>query len=245
MPRIYKETVDLDPTQVRAFFEQRGANINVEHPLTSVLYQDSKPALAEARDAFEKQRVLPLLNLRGDSQVLDVGCGIGRWGDALVGRISRYHGIDFSAALVAAARERIQHTSFSFQQLAAENVRQETLDVPTGFSHVIMAGLLLYLNDDQLQATLKGVESCCAAGARIYLREPVGTSGRLTLKRFQSDELKTEYNAIYRTEEEIICYLLTYLKPSGHSLIVNAPLYPDYLNNRTETIQKIFILRLK
>jgi cyclopropane fatty-acyl-phospholipid synthase-like methyltransferase len=243
MARIYKERVDLDPAQVRTFFEQRGANIDGTHPLTSVLYQDSNPTLAEARDAFEKQLVLPLLNLRRDSAVLDVGCGIGRWADALVGRVARYHGIDFSAALVAAARERIHQPSFTFQELSAENIHQDMLHVPAGFSHVIIAGVLLYLNEDQLQAALDAVGICCAAGARIYLREPVATSERLTLKQFQSDELKAEYNAIYRTEDELLSQVLAHLQPRGFELAINAPLYPDHLNNRIETQQRIFVFQ--
>jgi cyclopropane fatty-acyl-phospholipid synthase-like methyltransferase len=243
MARIYRERVDLDPAQVRTFFEQRGANISDAHPLTSVLYQDSNPTLAEARDAFEKQRILPLLNLGRDSEVLDVGCGIGRWADALVGRVARYHGIDFSAALIAAARERIHQSSFTFQQLSAENVHRDMLDVPAGFSHVIIAGVLLYLNEDQLQAALDAVGTCCAASARIYLREPVATSERLTLKQFQSDELRAEYNAIYRTEGELLSQMLASLEPRGFALAVNAPLYPDHLNNRIETQQRIFIFR--
>jgi trans-aconitate 2-methyltransferase len=55
------------------------------------------------------QAVLDRLRLRGDETVLDAGCGSGRITQTLIERLPRGHaiGVDVSASMVAAARERL------------------------------------------------------------------------------------------------------------------------------------------
>jgi trans-aconitate 2-methyltransferase len=55
------------------------------------------------------REVLDRLELRGDETVLDAGCGSGRVTEALLDRVPRGHviGVDGSAEMVAAARERL------------------------------------------------------------------------------------------------------------------------------------------
>jgi trans-aconitate 2-methyltransferase len=55
------------------------------------------------------QAVLDRLELRGDETVLDAGCGSGRVTEALIARLPRGHaiGVDVSASMVTAARERL------------------------------------------------------------------------------------------------------------------------------------------
>ncbi len=60
-------------------------------------------------------------------------------------------------------------------------------------------GLMLYLNDGDALSALKQAGSVASARARILLREPVAIEERLTLKGFYSEELKHNYNAVYRS----------------------------------------------
>jgi SAM-dependent methyltransferase len=242
MARIYGKKVDLRPSAVHEFFERRGRSINAAHPLTSVLYQDNNPLLAEKRDAFEKQRVLPLLGLAGHNRVLDVGCGIGRWADALVGKAASYRGIDFSESLIAAAQERLREPGFEFQVLAAQELQLSKLNMPERFSNVLVCGVMMYLNDADVRQTLSAIATCCAESARIYVREPVALQERLTLDNFTSSELGSTYSAIYRTEDEILSLFDGCLGASGFRIVANDFLYPAELNNRSETAQRIFLL---
>ena len=86
------------------FFESRGRETRPEQPQTATMYQDGD--LAARRDAWEKQTVKPLLALRGDERVLDLGCGYGRWAQELKGQIGGYLGVDFSAEMIKHARTR-------------------------------------------------------------------------------------------------------------------------------------------
>jgi SAM-dependent methyltransferase len=241
MSRIYQEKISLEPDAVHAFFESRGEKLSVEHPLTSVLYQDNNPDLAKQRDAFEKNRIKPLLRLHDGARVLDIGCGIGRWADALADSVSTYHGVDFSASLIEAARSRNQHGSCSFEVLAAQDVHLDKLPSRQRVSHVLIAGVLLYLNDDDVLQTLHAAADSCEQNALIYIREPIAIDARLTLKDFPSTELGSQYSAIYRSLNELNSAFEQTLLSKGFELSLSEKLYPPDMNNRQETTQHIFI----
>lgn len=243
MSRISGKLVDLESTKVLEFFERRGESMSEAHPLTSVMYQDDNPRLAEMRDAFEKQRVVPLLNIGPVAELLDIGCGIGRWADAFVGRVARYHGVDFSQSLIRAAERRFSDPLFTFQVLAAQDVSPATLSVGTPFTHVLISGVLIYLNEADLAVALQSIVACCANGALIYVREPVAIEQRLTLQDHRSEALKSNYSAIYRSELELLEIFDRYLISRDFHITLNEQLYPDEMNNRSETTQRIFILR--
>lgn len=246
MTRIYDQKTSIKKDAVRGFFERRGENINTRHPLTSVLYQDNNPLLAEMRDAYEKEKVIPLLNVNAQASILDIGCGIGRWADALEGTdISHYHGVDFSTTLIEAAKQRHQNKKFTFQVLAAEDVEPSKLAHQGPFSHLIISGVLLYLNDVELAQALHSARRCAGPNALIYIREPIAVSRRLTLDQYNSVELSSDYSAIYRTDVELQTAFNETLITNGFQMIVNDYLYPEQLNNRAETVQKIFLFASK
>ena len=76
MARIYRKKATINQDKTLNFFESRGKHFNAECPLTSILYQDKNPDLAKERDIYEKKIAIPLLRLKKDDDILDVGCGI-------------------------------------------------------------------------------------------------------------------------------------------------------------------------
>lgn len=243
MSRIYGKKIDLDSAAVHDFFELRGKQIDLQHPLTSVLYQNHDPDLAVRRDEFEKTRMLPLLELDSDSVCIDIGCGIGRWADVIKTKVRHYHGVDFSASLIDAARAHHSDANCTFQVLAAQDAHRSNLSVKDPFSQCIVGGVFLYLNDDQLHQTLRAIVDICADKSLLYIREPIALNERLTLDAFESIELGSQYHAIYRCESEIVRLFEEYLIPKGFRLVHNDYLYEAALNNRSETVQKVFILK--
>lgn len=241
--RIVGTKVRINEEAVTRFFEDRAARYSDEHPVVSVLYQDANPALAESRDLHEKSVALPLLNLSPSDRVLDIGCGIGRWADALIGKVAKYHGTDLIDHLVTIAQERFKdQPGFSFQALRAQDVRAAQLTSPPPYDVVIVAGLFPYINDADCQSILANAAECCSESARMFIREPVGIEKRLTLDRIWSEDLKHEYSAIYRTADEFITFFDAALAPAGFVLTKQAPLLPPELTNRKETTQHYFVL---
>ncbi len=243
--RIYNEVVSIEYDATRQFFEERGRKAASVGMLNATMYQDQNPELAFARDNFEKKAVLDLILLQPFFKVLDIGCGAGRWGFFLADHIDRYLGIDFSAALInVAVAEKANCPSahkLSFQNISATEILNHPLLVPPPFHFFIISGLMTYLNDADCAALLSQISLLSARPSMVYVREPSAVDCRLTLNRYFSEELHTEYSAIYRTDAEYQKIFQTTLGNEGFVLQTAQNLFPENLCNRKETNQRIYI----
>lgn len=236
-------TDTLDYGLTRAFFDGRAARAGELHPLSVTMYQDSRPDLVAARDRAEVDAIVPLLPSGPEVAVLDVGCGAGRWGRHLAGAVGTYLGIDFSAGLVALAAEAVRPLyppgAAATQVLAATELAAERLVHPPPFDLVIVAGLFVYLNDDDVDQVVARIATLLAPGATVYVREPVSFGDRLVLRDHWSEELRSAYHAVYRPAAEYRHVLAHRL---GGTFVRDGELAPE-LRNRAETGQHAFVLR--
>jgi 2-polyprenyl-3-methyl-5-hydroxy-6-metoxy-1,4-benzoquinol methylase len=244
MSRVSGDKIGLDKDEVADFFEQRARKFNAEAPLTAILYQDQHPEIAEMRDALERERVTPLLELSGDDRVLDVGCGIGRWGAAIADRVGRYHGIDASPSLIELAKSYCPRGNVFFHAAGVDDLTDAWLTEHGPFDRVICSGILIYLDDSQVAGLLAALSRHLAPGAIVYVREPMGVQGRLTLASHWSDELQAHYSAIYRSPEEIVAALAAAFAAPDHIVGPATLLFAQAdLNNRAETQQHFCIVK--
>ena len=235
-PRIEKDSV-------AKFFRERARKAETVGSVRAVIYQDKHPDLAEKRDAAEKARLLPILQLHSDSRVLDMGCGTGRWTKDLAGNSAYYHGIDFSAELIDHAQASYpQNTNLRFSVAPAENYSLSGLGEQQPFDRILCCGVMIYLNDEDVISAYRCMTSVASQECRIVMREPVGILERLTIKEHFSDELEQSYNAIYRTQRELEDYMTDTLFASGFRIVSQGDVYEAELNNRTETIQRWIVL---
>jgi SAM-dependent methyltransferase len=221
--------------RIADFFAGRSQKRDARNPYVSVIYQDDQPDLAMRRDLEEKALILPRLDLRPDSAVLDVGCGVGRWADALEGLVARYLGVDFSPEMIALAQARHDGAVAEFRVLAAQDVSAQALG-ERAFDRAIVAGVFIYMDDEEIVRCLSGLREVLAPDSLIYLREPLAVEERLTLNGVWSEQLQQTYYAIYRTREELAALLTAGLGLEAPPAFT--PLYGDAgLNNRDETRQ--------
>lgn len=244
--RISGTPVALDYEKVRGFFTRRSAKLQELGPLQVTMYQNEE--LARRRDAHEKRTILPVLRVTRDSRVLDIGCGVGRWADELAPVASAYLGTDFCEAYVSAARQKLAAaglppSTHSCQQVAAQDISAEALIVPPPFDLVVVAGLLTFLNDDDVRRVLWTIRALTNQRGVIYVREPVGIACRLTLQDDFSVELGEHYNAVYRSVPEYEALFRECL--GSFETALARPLFPEDLCNRKETSQHVFVLKLQ
>lgn len=235
------DVISIEETSTKKFFADRASKYSAENPYAVTLYQDDNPELVSKRNAAEIEKLMPVIDLSEDSFILDIGCGIGRWADAIkktVRKISGYEGIDFSEELIKIASERNGDPRYHFQTGGVTDVGRIFRDKK--FNRIMMMGVSIYLNDEVLLDGLNQISAVCENESRIVFREPVGIEKRLSLKDFYSDELKTEYSAIYRTKEELMAFYKDTLIKDGFALADSGPMYEDKLNNRKETTQWFF-----
>lgn len=201
--RIYGARVDIEKTDIKAFYDRRASNHSAGY--TTVLLGDNKPDYAEKWDKTEKDKIMPYLNSDGKKIVLDIGCGIGRWAESLVSSAAMYVGIDFSEEMIKVANKRFfnyENTYFfndSFQGIFEnKNINQTKYDI------VIITGVSMYINDVELQDCYEQLYPLLSDDAIVYIEESVAVKERLTLNHIWSENLKDNYDAIYRTREEYL-----------------------------------------
>jgi len=241
--RITGNKIVIDSDQIKEFFRGRAEKYNPACAVVSMLYQDHDPSLAQQRDKVEKEVILPILRLKKTDRVLDIGCGIGRWAEVISPRVSFYHGVDMVEELINIARERTRDLkNVTFQIVSAEKVERDILP-SSEFDLIILAGVLHYMNDRDFEKTLKGIKSYSRINSRIMIRGPVAIDKRLSLDKFWSEELKSEYSAIYRTKKELLEAFEKFLPE--FDLKIGKTLFSPELNNRTETMPYVFLLERK
>ena len=242
--RVIGKRKDISYGSTLDFFNDRAERYTENNPYSVTMYQDSNPNLVETRNKKEVEKLLPLLKIDSKSRVLDVACGIGRWSDAIEEKIEEYCGIDFSSRLIELAKKRNQFGSNrDFIVGHSADLRKILKENGKGkYNRILLIGSLMYLNDSDVESVMRQVEEICEERALICIREPVGIINRLTLSDFYSEELNHNYNAIYRTRDELKKVFELTLMSRGFVLEESNFLFlEDKMNNREETSQYYFI----
>jgi len=203
--RIYSEKVDIRAEDTRRFYDSRArAMENMANPYMAVLLGDQNPDHAVKWNQFEKDFILPQMNMDRTSTVLDIGCGIGRWAEQAAPVCGEYVGTDFSSEMVKAASRRIDSPNCTFLNLSFQETVRHAF--PHKFNRVFICGVCMYINDSELGGCFEGLLPLLDEHCVLYLTETVAAKTRLTLDNLPSEALKTDYSVIYRTPDEYRAY---------------------------------------
>lgn len=198
--RIYDEVVNIDSRSVQNFWNLKAAK---DSSFKSVLLgSDLAENSGVIRNNRECQILCDFLGQREALTVLDIGCGIGRWAYNLEPRIKTYHGIDFSSEFIKSATHTFEaNPRIKFFQMSATQLDLSLLF--DSYDLLIVTGVAMYINDDEINQLFHYLNKLSNRTSCIYFQESVSIlPHRLTLKDFDSVELKSKYNAIYRTGTE-------------------------------------------
>ena len=202
MSRLYGDKEDINSEKVKDFFNKR-ASKDSEGLYSIVLFQDKENS--EQRHEDEKKIFYENIDVSGKS-VLEIGCGVGRWAEALHGKCDSYLGSDFSEELLEIAKESYKEfDDCNFQLMSATDIKVDELIIKPPFDVVIFSGFLMYINDDDINIIMDEVNQITADDKKVFAMEPIShMDSRLTLKDFYSEGLESDYSAIYRTESEYV-----------------------------------------
>lgn len=201
--RVYGEKVSIDTENTVSFYDQRAKTIkNRKQEYTTVLLGDQDPDFSVKWDAYEKQFILPKLKLNQDKVILDIGCGIGRWAEAVADQCKEYYGVDFSSEMIAVAKENIKNENCHFYAMSAVDAVSNPKITDRKYDIVIDVGVSMYINEEELVECYQGLKKLADRDTLFYFEESVGKKERITLNHIWSDNLNAYYGAIYRTREE-------------------------------------------
>lgn len=208
--RVYIKKIDVQAENIKKFYDKRAVKclLGDKTRNTTVLLGDANPSYADDWNTFEKDFVLPYLNTGNECNILDIGCGVGRWAETLEPLCREYIGVDFSEQMIKAAslhfqdKSNVKFINNSFQGIFAEK------DIcHRKFDSVIIAGVSMYINEKDLKECFSRLANLLNTGAIVYMEESVGVRERLTLNNIWSEALDDNYAAIYRTKEEYLSML--------------------------------------
>lgn len=152
--RIYGTRTDINEQEVRDFYNKRAALASsMKNPLSAVVNGEQNPEQADTRSRFDREYIVPRLDLTPNSAVLDIGCGMGRFAEMALPLCGRYLGADFAPEMIAAAEKRTAAYSDQAKYVCASF--SELMSKPDSFfggkfDCVIMLGVCMYINDTEL-----------------------------------------------------------------------------------------------
>ncbi len=244
--RIKGAQIDIEYTDTLDFFENHGKD-GVKHRYNYVLFQDNNPEVAINRDAFEKKKICEQIALTSGSRVLDIGCGIGRWGETLLSLGLNYIGVDYSKRLLEVAEDNLKNFGESYQLIQSSfqelSAALEVHYIADKFEYIFINGVLMYINDKDLRNCLKQLIPLMAEKCTIYIKESIAVKERLTLNQFFSEDLSASYTAIYR-DKDIYNVIIDdeLVKKSNLKMRIQGDVFDTELKNRIETKDYYWIL---
>jgi len=164
--RVKGTRVAIDETTVRSFFAHRHEK-QLPHRLNYTNYQDAHPELALVRDAEEKAKILPMLDIHPGMRVIDIGCGVGRWSTEILAAGADYVGVDYEQSfldLVSEAQPLGSHGAWVCSDF--QHVTQALADagIAMPFDRVIINGIFMYINDADIPACLSQMDKLLSRG---------------------------------------------------------------------------------
>lgn len=235
MVRLYGEKENINKENVKEFFDKR-ANKEVDSLMTITSFQEKENL--DKRQLEESEILLNNIDFT-NKKVLEIGCGLGRWAEFFHDKCDTYLGIDYAENLIELANENYKYDNCYFQVMSALNIDIDNLIIKPPFDVIFIAGVLIYLNDEDIPKLIDEINNITAEDKIIYIRETISVMDtRLTLKDFYSEDLEVDYNAIYRTQKELLDYF------NGFNNITNikSEKIHENLNKHSETGYRYFIL---
>lgn len=119
--------------------------------------------------------------------LLEIGCGAGFSAEYLSGRYERYLGLDYSAELIAAARECHTRPEVRFEHADVEQFATEER-----FDTILMIGVLHHIPDPS--AALARLGAWLSPGGRIIVNEPQRGNPVISAARRARKKLDPDYS---------------------------------------------------
>ena len=151
------------------------------------------PEINDYLDKIEKKQFLKLMMLNSNMNVLDLGCGTGRWTLEFAKRCKKVVSVDFLSNLLEIAKENAKKSKFTNIEFIECSVID--FDYPTSFDIILVSEVLMYLNDDDLVKVPITINKLLSKRGKLILKEHVER---------ERSRVTGSYNAIYREQDDYI-----------------------------------------
>jgi ubiquinone/menaquinone biosynthesis C-methylase UbiE len=227
-----KKQKNFDKKLIKDFWDRR-AKKHEKNPGLTNLEEDEK--LLKKKVELENKKVLNFVDLKKDTEIIDLGGGNGYWAFKFAKNARNVVVVDYCQELIKqgiekAKKEKIKNISFWKNSIQDFEQNHE-------YDTIFMSGVLIYLTDEDLEKLINNIKSYSKKGTKLILRDSTGIKERYCINKY-SEELKANYCAIYRTREE---YIRSF-KKAGFKLIKDEDMFSEgsTLNKHKETRLRIY-----
>ncbi len=146
------------------------------------------------RHFFEFLNFQKMVTLTNQSEVLEIGCGNGRWAISIAPKVKKYTGVDFSGyalkiAQRAAEKHGIKNVEY-FETEATEFVPDRKYDI------IYLSGVTQYMEAESIEKMLDNLLPHCNSETVIIDRSTVAIEKRQVMST-------EKYYSIFRTPSEL------------------------------------------
>ncbi len=198
----------------------------------------------KSNNEMKKIQDLLFSDNRKYSSCIEIGAGSCQWTYILSKISKKVLATDTSKGMLDLGKEYINKKKLKNQiDFFYGDICKKKNPLNSPYDLVFISGLILYLSKDQFNKLTKFISKHTKSSTNLVLREPVGIKKEFVLDNVYSEELKTNYSAIYRTEKSII----DAFKLNNFFVKTNEWLHPDNskFNRWKETRLKLISLRRK
>ena len=226
----------IDDKQIKVFWDKRAKYHKRNEGLTNL---EDDQELLELKLSLENKKISSYVKLNKDMTVLDLGGGDGYWAFKFADKAKEVVVVDYCSDLTHRGDERAKEENVDNIVFLELPIQDFTSNIK--YDLIFIAGVLLYLNDEDLEKLIKNIKVYSKIGTILILRDGTGTLGRYCINTKYSEYLKTYYSAIYRTRGE---YMQAF-KKAGFELVKDENMFSEdcMLNKFPETRLRIYNFR--
>lgn len=118
------------------------------------------------------QRLLPLMQLRADDRVVDLGCANGMLAALVHDSVAQYVGVDFSDDFIKVARANAAARGMSTATFHCQDIVSFCREHPQAFTVATAMDFSEHLYDNEFVEIFTAVRGALAPGGRLFLHTP-------------------------------------------------------------------------
>jgi len=137
-------------------------NGNIKKVVVKDYFNKTTSLMFDDNAAFiEQECVKELINKIEDKNILDLGCGDGRY-SKVIGDFNTYHGVDFSESFISMCPKN-EKAKFTCHDVS-------TFIEDTKYNIILIIGLITYLEDEDILQLIDNVKKMASKDCTIILR---------------------------------------------------------------------------
>ena len=229
------KNISLNSADIRHFWEERAKRYQ-QQELINVSNLESNAELAREKHRQEHKVLMDYMRPKPGQQILDLGAGHCAWSSVFARIVAHVDAVEYSAGMIGLARRNIE--AEGLKNITLHHGAAQDFNSDRRYDIVLLSGLAIYLNNDELATLLRRIQGYLKPGGRVILRDSTGKEAPLTIRNRYSEELDANYSAHYRTSEQYIACFVEH----GFVIQRHQNMFPDgsKLNKRKETILRVY-----